>query len=36
MKSDFTLAKEELQRIGIKRVAADFYAEPKRKGSVFL
>lgn len=36
MKSDFTLAKEELQRIGIKRVAADFYAEPKRKGSVYF
>lgn len=36
MKSDFTLAKEELSRIGIKRVAADFYAEPKRKGSVFF
>lgn len=36
MKSDFTLAKEELSRIGIKRVAADFYAEPKRKGSVYF
>lgn len=36
MKEDFTHAKEELQRIGIKRVAADFYAEPKRKGSVFF
>lgn len=36
MREDFTLAKEELQRIGIKRVAADFYAEPKRKGSVFF
>ena len=36
MKSDFTLAKEELDRIGINRIANDFYAEPKRKGSVFF
>jgi hypothetical protein len=36
MKSDFVFAKEELSRIGIKRVAADFYAEPKRKGSVYF
>jgi len=36
MKQDFILAKEELGRIGIKRVAAGFYSEPKRKGSVFL
>lgn len=36
MKSDFMLAKEELGRIGIIRVAADFYSEPKRKGSVFF
>lgn len=36
MKSDFTLAKEELRRIGIIRVSTDFYSEPKRKGSVFF
>lgn len=36
MKSDFALAKEELQKIGIKRVAADFYTEPKRKGAVYF
>ena len=36
MKSDFVFAKEDLSRIGIKRVAADFYAEPKRKGSVYF
>lgn len=36
MKSDFTLAKEELSRIGILRVSKDFYTEPKRKGSVFF
>lgn len=36
MKSDFTLAKEELSRIGILRVSKDFYTEPKRKGSVYF
>lgn len=36
MKSDFVLAKEELSQIGIKRVAADFYQEPRRKGSCYF
>lgn len=36
MKSDFALAKEELSQIGIKRVAADFYQEPRRKGSCYF
>lgn len=36
MKQDFLLAKEELSKIGIKRVAADFYQEPKRKGTIFF
>ena len=36
MKSDFVLAQEELSRIGIKRVAADFYSEPKKRGSIFF
>lgn len=36
MKSDFMLVKEELQRIGIKRVAADFYQDPRRKGSCYF
>lgn len=36
MKSDFVLAKEELSQIGIKRVAADFYQEPRRKGGCYF
>ena len=36
MKEDFRLAREELGGIGILKVAADFYAEPRRKGSVFF
>lgn len=36
MKSDFALAKEKLSQIGIKRVAADFYQEPRRKGSCYF
>lgn len=36
MKSDFTLAKEELRRIGIIRVVSDFYSTPKRKGSCYF
>jgi len=36
MKQDFMLAKEELSQIGIVRVAADFYIEPKKRGSVFF
>lgn len=36
MKQDFMLAKEELSQIGIVRVAADFYTEPKKRGSVFF
>lgn len=36
MKQDFTLAKEELNEIGILRVAADFYSEPRRRGSAFF
>ncbi len=33
MKSDFMIIKQQLP--GIVRVVSDFYAEPKRKGSVF-
>lgn len=36
MKSDFTLAKEELSQIGIVRVSTDFYTEPRRKGSCYF
>lgn len=36
MKQDFLLAKEELSKIGIKRVAADFYQEPRRKGCCYF
>ncbi len=36
MKEDFLEVGEELNRIGIIRVAADFYLEPKRKGSNFF
>ena len=36
MKSDFTLAKEELSQIGIVRVSRDFYTEPRRKGSCYF
>lgn len=36
MKQDFVLAKEELSQIGILRVSADLYAEPKRKGTVYF
>lgn len=36
MKSDFTIAKEELNRIGIMKICLDFYIEPKKKGSVFF
>lgn len=36
MKRDFVLAREELSRIGILRIATDFYTEPKRKGAVYF
>lgn len=36
MKSDFILAREELGQIGIRRIAADFYQEPRRKGSCYF
>ena len=36
MKSDFTLAKEELSQIGIVRVSRDFCTEPRRKGSCYF
>lgn len=36
MKSDFANAKEELRRIGIRRVCSDFYAEPRRRGSAYF
>lgn len=36
MKSDFTVAKEELNRIGIIKICSDFYIEPKKKGSIFF
>lgn len=36
MRADFKLAIPDLNRIGIVRVSTDFYAEPKRKGSVFF
>lgn len=36
MKLDFALAKEGLDRVGIIKVATDFYSEPKRKGSCYF
>lgn len=36
MKSDFLLAREGLSNIGILKVAADFYAMPRKKGNVFF
>lgn len=36
MKEDFRLARDELSNIGILRVAADFYMEPRRKGSTYF
>lgn len=36
MKRDFEMAREELSGIGILRVAADFYSEPRRRGSAFF
>ena len=36
MKSDFTVAKEELNRIGIIKICSDFYIEPKQRGSIFF
>lgn len=36
MKEDFVRIREELNRIGIRRVSADFYLEPKRRGSVLF
>ena len=36
MKSDFTIAKEELNQIGIIKICLDFYIEPQKRGSVFF
>lgn len=36
MREDFLKAREELNQIGIRRVVADFYMKPKRKGAVFF
>lgn len=36
MKSDFEVAKNELQKVGIVQVCKDFYAEPERKGAYFF
>lgn len=36
MKEDFVRIREELNQIGIRRIAADFYLEPKKKGSNFF
>ena len=36
MKQDFRLARQELSEIGIVRVCGDFYAMPRKKGSVFF
>ena len=36
MKTDFALARQELNGIGILRVCRDFYSEPIKKGSVFF
>ncbi len=36
MKSEFIIAKEELNQIGITKICSDFYIEPKKEGSVFF
>lgn len=36
MKEDFAFAKEELSRIGIRRIAADFYQQPKKRGNNYF